>query len=56
MKHLYETFTDQEFEFLLKAKERSQKNWHDFILLLSQIDDLDWLMGRIVMRKEVKTE
>jgi hypothetical protein len=50
---IHEVFTDQEFEFLTKAKERNQKNWHDFILLLTQIDDSEWLLGRIT---EVKTK
>jgi len=33
MKHLRETFTDEEFQLLLKAK--GKKNWHDFIMTLS---------------------
>ena len=32
MKHLRETFTDQEYEELLKAKKATGKNWHDFII------------------------
>jgi hypothetical protein len=38
MKHLRETFTDQEFQELLKAKHEYPLpiNWHDFILLLSK--------------------
>ena len=32
MKHLRETFTDEEFEELLKAKRKSCMNWHDFLL------------------------
>jgi len=32
MKHLRETFTDQEFTELQKRKEDSGLNWHDFIL------------------------
>jgi hypothetical protein len=38
MKHLRETFTDEEFQQLLKAKDKSGKNWHDFIMYLS--DDM----------------
>jgi hypothetical protein len=33
MKHLRETFTDQEFWELKRAKAESKcKNWHDFII------------------------
>ena len=35
MKHLRETFTDEEFEQLRRAKEHSGKNWHDFIMTLA---------------------
>ena len=34
MKHLRETFTDQEFKELKEAKTRVGFNWHDFIMLL----------------------
>ena len=33
MKHLRETFTDQEFAQLQEAKKLSGKNWHDFIMM-----------------------
>jgi len=36
MKHLRETFTDEEFEQLQKRKEQSKLNWHDFIMQLSK--------------------
>jgi hypothetical protein len=56
MKHLRETFTEEEWQFLQKTKERNGKNWHDFILLLTQIDDVEWLLGRLAFKKEkVKT-
>jgi len=32
MKRINETFTDEEFEALIKAKK--EKNWHDFIMSL----------------------
>lgn len=37
MKHLRETFTDQEFE-VLKAnmKANGHKNWHDYIMALAE--------------------
>lgn len=35
MKRINETFTEEEFEALLKAKK--EKNWHDFIMSLA-----DW--------------
>jgi hypothetical protein len=31
MKHLRETFTDQEFADLKEAKQKIKKNWHDLI-------------------------
>jgi len=34
MKHLRETFTDQEFAQLQTVKKLSGKNWHDFLLML----------------------
>lgn len=36
MKHLRETFIDEEWQTLIKAKRRSGKSWHDFILSLAQ--------------------
>lgn len=36
MKHLRETFTDQEYEALKRAKNESTfKNWHDFLMSLA---------------------
>ena len=32
MKHLRETFTDQEWENLKAIKEKTKKNWHNFII------------------------
>jgi hypothetical protein len=37
MKHLRETFTDQEFVPLQRVKEASGLNWHDFFLLYTGI-------------------
>jgi len=37
MKHLRETFTDQEFANLKEAKKLSGKNWHDFIMTLAEV-------------------
>ena len=42
MKHLRETFTDQEFEALNRVKVASKKNWHDFLLTASKTYE-DWL-------------
>ena len=36
MKHLRETFTENEFEALKKRKDKSKLNWHDFIMQLSK--------------------
>jgi hypothetical protein len=36
MKHLRETFTDQEMQQLKTAKENIGLNWHQFILLLQK--------------------
>jgi len=32
MKTLNETFTDEEYESMLRVKKESKLNWHDFIL------------------------
>ena len=37
MKHLRETFTDEEFERLKQLKESSEKNWHDFIINAAEL-------------------
>jgi len=34
MKHLHETFTDEEFAFLTALKEHLGENWHDYLLNL----------------------
>ena len=39
MKTLLEKFTDQEFKELKKKKSKYDLNWHDFILLLTNIED-----------------
>jgi hypothetical protein len=44
MKHLRETFTDQEFADLLKAKKEVGHTWHDAIMLL-----------RVIMLPNLKT-
>jgi hypothetical protein len=36
MKHLRETFTDEEWQLLSKAKTKSELNWHDFIMTLGK--------------------
>jgi hypothetical protein len=36
MKHLRETFTDQEFEQLKQPKELADMSWHVFLLTASQ--------------------
>jgi len=44
LKHLRETFTDEEFERLLKAKNRAKKNWHD-LLLWALPAAVEWAYG-----------
>lgn len=39
MKHLYETFTDEEWETLIKAK--SIFTWHKFLLAMAEQINLD---------------
>jgi len=39
MKKINETFTDEEFERLKKAK--GTMTWHDFILILAERKELD---------------
>jgi len=41
MKHLRETFTDEEFAELLKTKKVSKLNWHDFIMLLTKLSEVN---------------
>jgi hypothetical protein len=36
MKHLRETFTDEEFEILKKAK--GSLSWHEFIMTLREVN------------------
>lgn len=36
MKNIYETFSDEEFERLQKAKEKAEMTWHDFIMKLAK--------------------
>jgi hypothetical protein len=40
MKRINETFTDEEFERLKNAKEKTGLNWHDFIMSLVSHNDL----------------
>jgi hypothetical protein len=60
MKHLRETFTDQEFEALKQAK--GKQNWHDFIIegaRLIQWKDVEHILREQKtkdMKDEVKTE
>jgi hypothetical protein len=37
MKHLRETFTDEEWKDLKGYKEASGKNWHDFIIKSAEL-------------------
>ena len=37
MKHLHETFTDQEFEQLQQRKKFTKLNWHDYIIVSSEV-------------------
>ncbi len=37
MKHLRETFTDQEFEQLQRVKAKTNLNWHLFILTAAEV-------------------
>jgi len=39
MKTINETFTDEEYNALIKVKNEMEKNWHDFILLLTQLEE-----------------
>ena len=59
MKHLRETFTDQEGEMLDRAKVKSGQTWHNFLLLkLCSMEDLQSLPEKTKLgfkRKEVKT-
>ena len=36
MRTLLEKFTDEEFERLLEIKNKTNLNWHDFILTLAE--------------------
>jgi hypothetical protein len=40
MKHLRETFTDEEWQRLEAYKKGSGKNWHDFLLTVSAENDM----------------
>ena len=53
MKHLRETFTDQEFEELQKFKKRTCLNWHGFILTAAHVWEDVWNRAEL---EEVKTE
>ena len=56
MKHLRETFTDQEFLELQKAKQFSQLNWHDFLLHAAQVYLHSQSKLVLDANEEVKTE
>lgn len=70
MKNLHETFADQEFVDLQKAKKDVGMNWHDFIMLLTEFckDDSGGLFYRtpatpskpshyvFIKREEAKTK
>jgi hypothetical protein len=44
MKHLRETFTDQEMEMLQRGKAKTKHNWHDLLLLkICSLEDLQAL-------------
>ena len=45
MKHLRETFTDQEMGWLKDRKNKSKRNWHDFILEASRQWEFNYLDG-----------
>lgn len=36
MKSIYEKFTDEEHETLMKAKDKTGLSWHDFIMKLTK--------------------
>jgi len=47
VKHLRETFTDEEFEGLKRAKDESGLNWHDFIMTLHRKGgNKKWVTGK----------
>ena len=54
MKHLRETFTDQEWQRLIEVKKFFGGNWHDFILLLAMPNGVKFVTLRRE-KEEVKT-
>lgn len=50
MKHLHETFTDQEWQELQESKKVTKLNWHDF-LLYRILDTRPVLLGDIFCPK-----
>lgn len=61
MKHLRETFTDQEWKALIKAKDTTTYTWHDFLIMrLCSLEDLHNLnFGDYLVKKygeEAKVE
>ena len=38
MRRIHETFTEEEFNFIEKIKNKHKQNWHDFILELCRKD------------------
>ena len=62
MKHLRETFTDQEWEILKAAKESvtwsdgKHLTWHDLILLTIPYTTTQRLGHELILKAEVKTK
>jgi len=48
MKHLRETFTDQEFAELKEAKDRVKMTWHEFIMILKHVSYTEVLVQRLL--------
>jgi hypothetical protein len=46
MKHLRETFTDEEWKLLQEAKNTVDLNWHDFIMLLKKYTKIEKLKDK----------
>jgi len=42
LKHLRETFTDQEFAELAEIKKRSKMNWHNLLIESIKCLDAEW--------------
>ena len=55
MKHLRETFTDQEYAQLKDAKTRVNLTWHEFIMLLKHASYTEALVTRMLHPIQVNT-